>query len=185
VSVNSVLLSSINETQVTELTEQTSCLTSRKSAVRACDRPPLTNELQPSASVKQNSERLPADFSVRVNSTGPLTARQLDILQHSLGADRYGQGGMNRNHFCAGASDEPTCRELVALGYMREHLTTEIFPYFNCSVTDAGKAAMLAQSPKPPKLTRGQRRYREYLKADTGRSFGEWLKDQAEATDAR
>lgn len=103
-----------------------------------------------------------------------LTPRQLEILQHSLGVDQYGQGEMNRNHFCAGGADEDICRELVALGYMRT-FERSYLPYYNCAVTDAGKAAMLAQSPKPPKLTRGQQRYRRYLKADTGFSFRDYM----------
>jgi len=49
----------------------------------------------------------------------------LQILQHSLGLDEYGQGEMYRNHFCAGGDDEGTCRALVALGYMRQHATTD------------------------------------------------------------
>ena len=123
--------------------------------------------------------------SDRIPSIEPLSSKQLDILQHSLGADRFGHGGGNRNHFCAGASDEPTCRELVALGYMREHVTTEVFPYYNCSVTDAGKAAMLAASPGPPKLTRSQHKYRRFLEADSGMRFGEWLKWSARFPEAR
>lgn len=110
-----------------------------------------------------------------------MTSAQLQILQHSLGVDEYGQGEMNRNHFCAGGADETICRELVALGYMRQHETTEAFPYFNCSVTDEGKAAMLRESPKPPKLTRSQKRYREFLRADAGYTFREWLGLKAEA----
>ena len=106
-----------------------------------------------------------------------MTARQLEILQHSLGLDEYGQGTMYRNHFCAGVDDEAVCRELVALGYMEQHPTTDWLPYFNCSVTKAGKAAVRSESPKPPKLTRGQQRYIEFLKADTGESFSQWLKD--------
>lgn len=106
-----------------------------------------------------------------------LTPQQLEILQHSLGVDQYGQGQMYRNHFCAGGADEDICRELVALGYM-ETFTRSYLPYYNCTVTDAGKAAMSAQSPKPPKLTRSQQRYRRFLKADTGESFIQWLKDQ-------
>lgn len=113
--------------------------------------------------------------------TGPLTQGQLQILQHSLGLDKYGQGEMCRNYFCAGAADEPICRSLVEMGYMKQHATTGIYPDYNCSVTDAGKEAVQRESPKPPKLTRSQKRYREFLKADTGRSFGEWLKDQQEA----
>jgi hypothetical protein len=111
-----------------------------------------------------------------------LTTRQLEILQHALGVDQYGQGEMYRNHFCAGGDDEATCRELVALGFMRlwsnaDPNTGETpgFPYYNCSVTESGKAAMLAQSPLAPKLTRSQERYRRFLNADSGMSFKEWL----------
>lgn len=115
-----------------------------------------------------------------------MTPEQLQILRHSLGVDQFGQGKMYRNHFCAGGSDETICRELVALGYMRtwagaaEDGSIPNFPYYNCSVTEEGKAAVLRESPKPPRLTRGQQRYREFLRADTGRSFSEWLKDQAD-----
>lgn len=106
-----------------------------------------------------------------------MTAKQLHILQHALGVDEYGKGAMYRNHFCAGGKDEEVCRELVAMGYMKEHRTTEVFPYYNCSVTEAGKAAMLRESSKPPKLTRNQIRYRRFLDwADaSGGSFREFL----------
>jgi hypothetical protein len=121
-----------------------------------------------------------------VESEHVLTKRQLDILQHALGVDQYGQGKMYRNHFCAGGGDEQVCRELVSLGYMWEWHKSyqEMFPYYNCSVTQAGKTAMLAASPAPPKLTRSQKRYRAFLRADADRTFGEWLKDQSEAMDA-
>lgn len=104
-----------------------------------------------------------------------LTAEQLHVLQHSLGLDKYGQGTMYRNHFCAGGVDIPICESLVAIGYMRRHLTNDVFPYYNCSVTDAGIEAVRSESPPPPRLTRSQQRYRAFLKADTGYSFGEWL----------
>jgi hypothetical protein len=110
-----------------------------------------------------------------------MSDEQLQILQHALGVDEYGQGEMYRNHFCAGASDEPNCRELVALGYA-EQFERSYLPYFNVVVTEAGKHAMREASPKPPKLSRGQKRYREFLHADTGRPFIEWLRDQREAT---
>ena len=106
-----------------------------------------------------------------------MTDTQLEILQHALGMDRYGQGQQCRNHFCAGGSDEDVCRELVAMGYMST-FTRPSLPYYNCTVTESGKAAMAANSPKPPKLTRSQKRYRAYLDEDTGSSFMEWLKDQ-------
>lgn len=105
-----------------------------------------------------------------------MNARHLEILQHALGLDKYGRGSSYRNHYCAGGDDETSCRELVALGYMTQHETTEMYPYFNCSVTEEGKAAVREHSPAPPKLTRSQKRYREFLNADHGCTFGEWLK---------
>lgn len=111
----------------------------------------------------------------------PLNPRQLEILQHALGVDQYGRGSQFRNHFCAGGDDETVCRELVAMGYMTT-FSRPYLPYYNCTVTQDGKAAMSAQSPKPPVTTRSQKRYRDFLKADTGYSFGEWLKC---ATDQR
>jgi hypothetical protein len=116
-----------------------------------------------------------------------MTPRQLQILQHSLGCDQYGRNDhpevripnppYYRNHFCAGGKDEEVCRELVALGYMAQHETTQWLPYFNCSATKAGIAAMKAESPAPPKLTRSQKRYREFLDASDafGCTFREFL----------
>ncbi len=108
----------------------------------------------------------------------PLTPKQLEILQHSLGLDQYGQGEMYRNHFCAGDDDESTCRELVGMGLM-ETFTRSYLPYYNCIVTDVGKVAVLAESPKAPKLTRSQKRYRAFCHADSGESFSEYLKRRA------
>lgn len=110
-----------------------------------------------------------------------MNARHLEILQHALGVDQHGRTPKGftpytRNHFCAGVGDEPDCRELVALGFMAEHKRTEWLPYFNCSVTDAGKKAMHAESPAPPKLSRSQKRYLHWLDADCDMSFGEWMK---------
>jgi hypothetical protein len=104
-----------------------------------------------------------------------VTPEQLHILQHALGLDQYGQGTMYRNHYVGG---ERECRPLVAMGYMIERPASELTggaPLFH--VTEAGKTAVREQSPKPPKLTRSQKRYREYLKvADLFDGFGQWLK---------
>jgi hypothetical protein len=106
-----------------------------------------------------------------------LTKEQLSILQHALGLDEFGQGRMYRNQFCAAGRDEDICRSLVELGLMRQHVSTEVFPYYNCTVTNEGKAAVIEQSPKPPKLTRSQKRYRHFLNwADAyDGSFREYL----------
>lgn len=115
-----------------------------------------------------------------------LIPRQLEILQHALGVDQYGRipegfSGYTRNHFCAGVSDEPDCRELVSRGLMQRHVTTEPFPYYNCSVTDAGKKVVREESPKPPKLSRSQQRYRRFLRADLGCSFREFMDIEQES----
>lgn len=110
------------------------------------------------------------------DATKTLTKEQLHVLQHALGVDEYGRGQQYRNHFCAGGADEDICRELVAMGLMTT-FTRSYLPYYNGTVTEAGKVAMLAQSPKPPKLTRSQERYRRFLKADTGESFAMWLRE--------
>lgn len=108
-----------------------------------------------------------------------LTPRQLEILQHALGVDQYGQGRMYREHFAAGGADVEICQELIALGYMRQVATTSVFPDFNCRVTDEGRVVVRRDSPKPPALSRSQKRYRAYLNADSGLSFMEWLRHYA------
>jgi hypothetical protein len=114
------------------------------------------------------------------------TSRILPILQHALGRNQYGKNPNGRpdyrNHFCAGGDDLAPCREAASLGLMVEHAPCEISggdPIF--VVTDAGKAYVLANSPPPPKVSRGQRRYLRWLEvADVvGGSFGEWLKREA------
>ena len=112
--------------------------------------------------------------------TAPMTARQLEILQHALGVNQYGETPKGftpytRNYFDAGASDEPTCRELVAMGYMVQLATTEVYSGFNCKVTPKGTLAMITESPKPPKLSRSKLRYLAWLDADCGMTFKEWI----------
>jgi hypothetical protein len=113
-----------------------------------------------------------------------MTPDLLHILQHSLGVDQYGRGQMYRSHFVtsAGYRDHDVCLQLCELGYMVNHgqrmgeLTggSDLF-----IVTDAGKEAVRRESPQPPpepKWTRSKRRYQEFLNADTGLTFAEWLK---------
>jgi hypothetical protein len=105
-----------------------------------------------------------------------VTPEQLQILQHSLGVDQYGQGKQYRNYFCAGegTADYAVCRELVQMGYMWQgHRMNESDIIFH--VHEQGKSAMRGHSPLPPTLTRSQQRYRDFLKSDSGLSFYEWL----------
>ena len=106
-------------------------------------------------------------------------SKMIHILQHSLGVDQFGQGNQYRNHFVTGegSKDYPTCVLAVALGLMTMRAGNDLSGgddvFF---VTDAGKRCMAENSPQPPKLTRSQRRYRDFLEADwfTG-SFREWI----------
>ena len=106
---------------------------------------------------------------------------KLHILQHSLGLDQYGDGNQYRNHFVTGegSTDFEDCRALVADGLMTERSGNALSG--GCSVfhvTPKGVDFVALNSPKrppEPKLTRSQKRYREFLSADCGLSFREWL----------
>jgi|SRR6185437_4867959 len=111
-----------------------------------------------------------------------ITPRQLEILQHALGVDKYGltpkgYTPYTRNHFCAGVSDEADCRALIGLGFMAEHARTEWLPYLNCSVTVDGIKAMHQASEKPTKVSRSARRFEEYRQFSDvfDCTFREWL----------
>lgn len=109
-----------------------------------------------------------------------MTPEQLHILQHSLGVDQYGQGKTYRNHYCVGLDEGNATladiRALVALGWMVEghKINEDRDQYFH--VTQFGQFAMKTHSPKPPKVSRGRQRYLEFLNADSGMTFGEFLK---------
>lgn len=108
-----------------------------------------------------------------------LTKQQFEILRHAIGADEFGRRRADRNHFVTGvgSTDHPTCVSLVELGLMtcRERFALaggdDVF-----FVTDAGIDALRAHAKTPPRLTRSQLRYREWLESDSTWSFEEWLK---------
>lgn len=100
--------------------------------------------------------------------------QQIHILRHSLGltysATPY------RNHFCTGegGKDHADCMALVEAGMMERHRPSELSGGMDVfTVTEAGKAAAIAAAPK---LTRAKSRYDRFLAADSGLTFGEWLK---------
>ncbi len=121
-----------------------------------------------------------------------LTPKQLHILQHALGCDSHGiskcrrrdEGdgcmGYHRNRYVIDAHvpDGIECQGLVDMGLMEDRGAQEMcagMHYYR--VTAKGEVVMVTESPKAPKLTRSQQRYRSYLKEDSGYlSFGEWLK---------
>lgn len=108
-----------------------------------------------------------------------MDAKQLHILQHSLGLDQYGRGTMYRSHFVTGegSMDHADCMALVEAGYMgvrKNHPLAGGDDGF--WVTEAGKVAVVEHSPSPPKLTRSQQTYRDWLSYDSSMSFIEYAK---------
>lgn len=109
----------------------------------------------------------------------------LHILQHALGVDQFGQGEQYRNHFVTGEGsvDHPACMKACALGLMTRRDGSPLTGGDDLFlVTEAGRQWMAQNSPPPPKLTRSQRRYRNWLDsgaADCGLSFGEFIRRPA------
>ncbi len=108
-----------------------------------------------------------------------MSPAQLHILRHSLGLDDRGHGRQYRNHYCAGPGHHgfDDCRKLVADGLMTERPPSQLTGGDHLfMVTDKGKAAVLEAKEPEPKLTRDQKRYRDYLHSEVNLTFGEWLK---------
>ena len=111
----------------------------------------------------------------------PVSVEGLHILQHSLGLDQYGQGRPYRNHFCTGpgSDDYSTCQELVRHGLMTCTKGNAISGGDSVfRVNEAGREHVALYSPAQPKLTRSQRNYQDFLGADCGLTFSEWLKSK-------
>jgi hypothetical protein len=114
-------------------------------------------------------------------ATSIVSASMLHILQHSLGVDAHGRGRQYRNHFVTGpgSSDHGDCCVLAELGLMtRRKVSALSGGDYIFTVTPKGVEYVALNSPAPPpepKLTRSQKRYREWLDADPGYSFAEWL----------
>lgn len=110
--------------------------------------------------------------------TETITKEQLHILRHSLGLDDTGRGREYRNHYAIATSCSgwPEVQALIEKGLMKD---TGVVPMWGelhgVVVTEAGKEAA-RQLDSMPMLTLGQRRWRAWLHADNGLTFGEWLK---------
>lgn len=108
-------------------------------------------------------------------------ATHLHILQHALGLDRYGQGESYRNHFVTGRGsiDFDPCMALADAGLMTRtpgNAITGGDDLFRVTPRGVDYVALNSPAPPPaPKLTRSQKRYQEWLNADPGYSFAEWL----------
>lgn len=111
-----------------------------------------------------------------------MTPEQFEIIRHSLGVDEYGEGNSNRDHFATDETckDGIACESLVSLGFMsaiRNHPMIGGMTYYQ--VTANGRRAFFANCPKRPKKTRAQLRYQEWIEADSGLRFFEWLKSRS------
>jgi hypothetical protein len=122
-------------------------------------------------------------MSVHNGFVKPVNRATLSLLQHALGLDEYGRGTSYRQHY-VGAADAPSLNQMVAEGLLEKRgsrLLGEKDSLF--IVTDAGREYVRVHSPKPPKLTRSQRRYRAFLDADSGLTFHEWITSKPAWTD--
>lgn len=112
----------------------------------------------------------------------------LHTLQHSLGVDRFGRGEQYRNHFVTGEGsvDHPICMEAVERGLMERWPGTVLTgddALF--TVTDAGKAWVAENSPKPDRKQRARDKYSRFLDISDcvpDLTFGEFLRREKEFT---
>lgn len=111
------------------------------------------------------------------NTIAPsISSKQLGLLHHTMGLSPH-QRGENRNYFLAGAGhhDQPNLLALVEAGFM----SCSAAPSWVGSgdlfrVTDIGRTYAMANLPPMPAPVKYSK-YQEYLRADTGCSFAEWL----------
>ncbi len=88
---------------------------------------------------------------------------KLQILQHSLGLNEYGQGVGGRNFFgtSEGSTDFKLCEMLFCDGLMTRRFV-KMYSEFVYQVTDTGREYIAKHSPKPPKLSKSKIRYQWY-----------------------
>lgn len=114
--------------------------------------------------------------------TDVLTLAQRQIIQHTIGVDEYGREFHKRNFFgtestCA---DGKICEQLVAAGLMKWHGKSAMCDNEDqYTVTADGRRFFFSSCPTIPKTkkkTAAQKRYQEFLDADSGVPFFEWIK---------
>lgn len=111
-----------------------------------------------------------------------MNPNHLSIVQHALGCDQYGLGSRYRNRYVVD-DGVPEIMDLVAKGLMQDHgAQVGMGGMHYYSVTQEGIRAMEKESPKPPVLTRAQKRYRKWIDsgaADCGVEFGDYIRRKA------
>lgn len=102
-----------------------------------------------------------------------LSPEHLDLIEHATGRNYTPKH--DRNWLLVDGKDRELCREMVAAGLMTEGKTIDICAgETHFTVTSSGIAAYLRQRPEK-RRSRGQQRYRDWLREDSGLRFGEWL----------
>ena len=106
-----------------------------------------------------------------------VTPQMLNLLHHTLGL-RPDRRESFRNHFLAGPGhhDQPDLEALESAGLMRRVKTPAFCDRddvtFVC--TPAGKDYAIDNLPAPPPEPK-RNNYRDFIEADAGYSFSEWL----------
>lgn len=126
-----------------------------------------------------------------------MNSKWLHILQHSLGLDQYGRPpegrkpccdddfpNCYRNNYCIGPNspDFSVLRDLVSAGLMTDRGAQSIYGGMHVfHVTQAGYDAVKQHSPRSPRLTKAQRRWRHFreVREAWGLSFKEYLNSPA------
>lgn len=105
-----------------------------------------------------------------------ITEKQLHILRHSLGLDEKGHGREYRNYYCTGKSADcfADIKDLEKRGLMFFIHTINEGRNEYWGVTKEGRTAAL-KDVAYPKLTRSQKRYKEFLHYDGGLTFKEFF----------
>lgn len=108
------------------------------------------------------------------------TQQQLELMCHALGICPEKTHPF-RNHFAASPKSEDYKQwELMAAAGWATPGRTNGKLYANLvfyQVTEAGELhARVFNKSRKPKLTESQRRYQDYLDADTSETFREWIK---------
>lgn len=112
---------------------------------------------------------------------------QLSILRHAIGVDddgtdRYPHARSmdeRRNRFVTNPTSEDgkNCQALVSLKLMADHGPQKMMGGMHYyTVTDDGMRCVLLHKPLRKRLTKSKQRYQDFLNADCGLRFGEWLK---------
>lgn len=103
-----------------------------------------------------------------------ITAQQVELLHHTLGVNPERRDPF-RNHFVAGAGHhaQPDLEQLEAAGMMERAAAPKFLIDGGVvfRVTDAGRNYALQHLPQPRKRSR----WEQYLHAESGLTFAEWL----------